>query len=69
MAGMVILSTSYGIDIQPENDPHIDISEKALEAMARATLRGNFMVDALPILKYVPEWFPGAGFKRLARDW
>ncbi|KAF7378396.1 Cytochrome p450 [Mycena sanguinolenta] len=69
MAGMVILSTSYGIDIKPENDPHIEISEKALEAMARAALRGNFMVDALPILRYVPEWFPGAGFKKLAREW
>jgi len=24
-------------------------------------------VDILPILKYVPEWFPGAGFKKFAR--
>jgi hypothetical protein len=54
MAGMVILSTSYGIHIKPENDPHIDISEKALEAMARAALRGNFMVDALPMCVPVP---------------
>ncbi len=23
----------------------------------------------LPILKYVPEWFPGAGFQRKAREW
>lgn len=22
-----------------------------------------------PIVKYVPEWFPGAGFKRTARKW
>jgi hypothetical protein len=54
MAGMVILSTSYGIDIKPENDPHIDISEKALEAMARAALRENFMVDAFPMCVPVP---------------
>src|ERR1700683_5646091 len=22
-----------------------------------------------PVVKYVPEWFPGAGFKRLAKKW
>jgi hypothetical protein len=24
--------------------------------------------DSIPILKYVPEWVPGAGFKRIARE-
>jgi len=28
---------------------------------------GAFLVDTLPILKYIPGWFPGAGFKRFAR--
>ncbi|KAG1797908.1 cytochrome P450 [Suillus variegatus] len=28
-----------------------------------------FMVDIMPSLAQVPEWFPGAGFKRLAREW
>lgn len=23
----------------------------------------------MPILKYVPDWFPGAGFKRQAKIW
>ncbi|OJA19249.1 hypothetical protein AZE42_05983 [Rhizopogon vesiculosus] len=27
------------------------------------------MVDIIPSLAKVPEWFPGAGFKRLAREW
>ena len=22
-----------------------------------------------PVVKYLPEWFPGAGFKKLARSW
>jgi hypothetical protein len=53
MAGMVILSTAYGIDVKPENDPHIDISEKALNAMACTGNRGSFLVDSLPL--YVPR--------------
>ena len=24
---------------------------------------GAFLVDSIPILKYVPEWFPGAKFQ------
>ncbi|KAJ7486679.1 cytochrome P450, partial [Mycena latifolia] len=69
MAGMVILSTAYGIDIQPEDDPHIDISEKALHAMACTGNRGSYLVDSLPFLKYLPDFFPGAGFKKQAREW
>jgi hypothetical protein len=26
------------------------------------------MVSLLSVIK-IPEWFPGAGFKRLAREW
>ncbi|KAJ7510665.1 cytochrome P450, partial [Mycena galericulata] len=69
MAGQVILSTAYGIQVQPEDDPHIDISEKALHAMACTGNKGAYLVDSLPLLKYVPDFFPGAGFKREARGW
>ncbi|KAF8193905.1 cytochrome P450 [Mycena galopus ATCC 62051] len=69
MAAMVILSTAYGIDVQPENDPYVDVAEKALHAMACTGNRGSFLVDSLPLLKYIPEYFPGAGFKKQAREW
>ncbi|KAF8877180.1 cytochrome P450 [Infundibulicybe gibba] len=36
---------------------------------ATAGVPGAFLVDSLPILKYVPEYFPGAGFKTKAREW
>ncbi|KAJ7509506.1 cytochrome P450 [Mycena galericulata] len=69
MAGQVILSTAYGIEVQPEDDPYIDISEKSVYAMARTANKGSYLVDLLPFLKYVPEFFPGAGFKKQAREW
>ncbi|KAJ6494240.1 cytochrome P450 [Mycena sanguinolenta] len=69
MAGMIILSTAYGIDVESEDDPYIAISEKALQAMVATGIRGAFLVDSLPFLKYVPEFFPGAGFKKQAREW
>lgn len=30
---------------------------------------GAFLVDALPFLKNVPDWFPGAGFQTVAKKW
>jgi hypothetical protein len=29
----------------------------------------DFLVNLLPWLVHVPEWLPGAGWKRVARDW
>ena len=36
--------------------------------MSFAARPGAYLVDFIPLLKYVPEWFPGAGFKRVARE-
>lgn len=30
---------------------------------------GAFLVDSIPLLKYVPGWMPGAGFKHKAKEW
>ena len=35
-------------------------------AAAELLIPGSFLVDIIPILKYVPEWFPGAKFQRKA---
>ncbi|KAJ6534385.1 cytochrome P450 [Mycena capillaripes] len=67
MAGMVILSTVYGIDVKPEDDPYVHLSEQASRAMAVTRTRGAYLADRLPFLKYVPDCFPGAGFKKEAR--
>ena len=57
---------TYGIDVQPYNDPYIKIAEEALASISELLIPGNFLVDIIPILKYVPEWFPGARFQRKA---
>jgi len=57
---------TYSMNVRPYNDPYIAIAEKAVEATAELVIAGAFLVDILPILKYVPEWFPGAKFQRKA---
>ncbi|KDQ55433.1 hypothetical protein JAAARDRAFT_37446 [Jaapia argillacea MUCL 33604] len=68
-AASTIMKVIYGIDIEPQNDHYVEVAEEALTALGKAATPGAFLVDSLPFLKYVPEWMPGAGFKRKARLW
>ncbi|KAJ3519719.1 hypothetical protein NMY22_g13072 [Coprinellus aureogranulatus] len=69
MAGETVLSIAYGIEIQKDNDPYIEAAVEAVQPVIIAAIPGAFLVDAIPLLKYVPEWFPGASFRRKAREW
>ena len=57
---------TYSIDARPYNDPYIKIAEEAVAAVTELLTPGVFLVDIISILKYVPEWFPGAKFQRTA---
>ncbi|KAJ7052941.1 cytochrome P450 [Mycena amicta] len=69
MAGEVIMSAAYGITVLPENDPYVKLAEDAVRTMVYASLPGRFLVDSVPALMHLPAWFPGARFKRQAREW
>ncbi|KAG2070197.1 cytochrome P450 [Suillus decipiens] len=68
-AGAIILRIAYGYEVKETDDPLIDLADRAVDQFSRSTAPGAFMVDIVPFLANIPEWFPGAGFKRLARDW
>ncbi|KAG2072078.1 cytochrome P450 [Suillus decipiens] len=68
-AGAIILRICYGYEVKENNDPFIDLADRAMDQLSRSAAPGAFMVDIVPFLANVPEWFPGAGFKRLAREW
>ena len=57
---------TYSINVQPYNNPYIKIAEEAIGAITELLVPGAFLVDFIPILKYVPEWFPGANFQSKA---
>ena len=56
----------YNVAEDQSEDPLVKIVEKAMRGFARASEPGAFLVDSIPILKYVPSWIPGAGFRREA---
>ncbi|KAG1819138.1 cytochrome P450 [Suillus subaureus] len=68
-AGAIILRISHGYEVKENNDPLIDVADRVMDQFSRSTAPGAFIVDIVPLLADVPEWFPGAGFKRLAREW
>ncbi|CAE6409771.1 unnamed protein product [Rhizoctonia solani] len=37
--------------------------------LGKAAMPSTFLVNTLPWLAHVPEWFPGAGWKKVAREW
>ncbi|EDR06873.1 uncharacterized protein LACBIDRAFT_236174 [Laccaria bicolor S238N-H82] len=67
--GGMALSLAYGIKVLPREDPHIRIAEEALGTFTQVTVSGRVLVDLIPPLKHIPEWMPGAGFKRQAKIW
>lgn len=48
---------------------YITAAEEGLSAIVQMAVPGKFLVDALPFLKYVPSFLPGAKFKRDAHNW
>ena len=64
-----IMKIGYGIVVQESDDPYISIADEVLKGTAEAGIPGAFWVDLLPVLKYVPSWFPGAGFQKKAARW
>ncbi|TDL20083.1 cytochrome P450 [Rickenella mellea] len=70
LAGAIILKISYGYTIDPNgNDPLVDLADDALSQLSLAATPGAWLVDLLPILRYIPDWMPGAWFKRTAKKW
>jgi hypothetical protein len=63
-----VLSLAYGLRIRPSNDPWINLAERMLRITTEAAVPGKYMVDIIPALKYVPEWFPGAGFQKIGKE-
>ncbi|KIK54121.1 hypothetical protein GYMLUDRAFT_264755 [Collybiopsis luxurians FD-317 M1] len=66
--GVMMLDVVYGIQAEEAED-FLPLVEKAITSLGIAGAPGAFYVDQIPFLKYIPEWFPGADFKRKAKEW
>lgn len=64
-----VLSTAYGYAVAGEDDPLVRSVETAVDNFSRAVVPTYFLVNLIPWLKYVPEWFPGTGWKQTIKEW
>ncbi|KAJ3787492.1 cytochrome P450 [Lentinula aff. detonsa] len=67
-AGAIILRISHGYEVGEGQDPFVTLADKATEQFALSTAPG-FLVNLVPFLQYLPDWFPGASFKKTAKEW
>ncbi|TEB33482.1 cytochrome P450 [Coprinellus micaceus] len=67
--GATITHVAYGLKDLTHEHPFLLELEEVMDAFKVAAVPGTFLVDVLPVLKYVPSWFPGAGFKRWANGY
>ncbi|TEB33470.1 putative CyP450 monooxygenase [Coprinellus micaceus] len=63
----ILLKMPYGIEPMGNGDPFITRPVEVTVGFAAAAAPGAFLVDFIPVLKYVPTWFPGASWKRFAQ--
>ncbi|TEB27961.1 O-methylsterigmatocystin oxidoreductase [Coprinellus micaceus] len=62
--GVIIMRAAYGFDDVERNRDIIQTTVTLLAEMGEARKPGRYLVNVFPILKYVPGWFPGAGFQQ-----
>ena len=65
--GTTAMRATYGFDDVEKNAGLIQAAEALVIEVGLATTPGRHLVNTFPILRHVPEWFPGAGWKRYMR--
>ena len=54
---------TYGLDLVKADDKYFNMAERIAEAGVVVSVPGRFPAETIPILRYLPSWFPGGGFK------
>ncbi|KAH7884803.1 CyP450 monooxygenase [Phlebopus sp. FC_14] len=63
-----IMTVVYGYEMAPRNDLFASIADRASEMLTNSFFPGAALVNTFPVLRHLPEWFPGTGFKKFARE-
>jgi cytochrome P450 len=59
---------AYGYSIEPhKTDPLVERIDQVMSEFSQATVPMAWAVDIVPALRYLPDGFPGSGFKQTAK--
>ncbi|CUA68221.1 O-methylsterigmatocystin oxidoreductase [Rhizoctonia solani] len=68
-AGAVSIRIAYGHTARSSDDKFLRMAEEFMTAAAHASTPGRWLVETIPLLRFIPSWFPGATFKRKTEEW
>ena len=61
-----VMRIAYGIELSEANDKYFMMVQRLAEIGEDIAVPGRYPVEAIPLLRFLPAWFPGAYFKRYA---
>jgi len=62
--GCIIMRISYGSGDYEYNQQLSENARRLIDGNAWYLTPGNLLAETFPVLRHVPSWFPGAGWKR-----
>ncbi|KAK7441016.1 hypothetical protein VKT23_016797 [Stygiomarasmius scandens] len=68
-AGAIVRRVADGYKAKDHDDEFIKVRNITMDCFVEGASPSRSMVNSLPILQYVPEWVPGAGFQKIAKAW
>ncbi len=64
---------TFDLQIEGLHNPYVVNAEETMEGFSQGLIFGKYWVDyapfMIPLMKYVPSWVPGAGYKKEAEKW
>ncbi|KAI0695235.1 cytochrome P450 [Cytidiella melzeri] len=63
MAAGVTMMIAYGHRVESDDDEFIKLADKGVATIEAAGAIGAHIVDFVPWLRFIPDWFPGASIK------
>ncbi|SJL03008.1 related to cytochrome P450 CYP2 subfamily [Armillaria ostoyae] len=67
--GAISLLIIYGYEIQKEEDLFVELAEQTMYQFSLSMASRRFLVNLIPCLRYILDWFPGAEFQRITKSW
>ncbi|KAG8727691.1 hypothetical protein FRC11_012688 [Ceratobasidium sp. 423] len=70
--GSLMMQLAYGYKPQDSQDPFFKEAKLAFHNLVLASMQTSardFLVNVFPAMSYIPDWFPGTGWKRMAREY
>jgi hypothetical protein len=68
LAGSIIISIAFGHQVHDGKDEYVDLANKLMHEFGDASAPGRYIVDVFPILDFLPAWFPGLQYRKIAAE-